>query len=154
MRWPQFMIADSQEIQAEKEWAFQRLGSRARLLTRGMGNMPLEQLSFEDLLTQSEADILQSYLEIPQSSLRCFSLNQDARNDRGRQSGTQKMHCIVRNFGLVWAVKTVKKKRWFCPPEALAAQGFFRDRTHAANSFVIQGMIAKDMWSRARPEIA
>ena len=125
------MIADSQEIQAEKEWAFQRPTVAARLLARGKSNVPSEQLSFEDLLTQSEADILQSYLETPQSSLRCFSLSQDARNDRGRQSGTQKMHCIVRNFGLVWAVE----KKMVLPTRNFGCSGFFRDRTHATNSF-------------------
>ena len=95
--WRAFLVAALEEKETEHEWTVSR-PSVLPFLT----NIEHEG-RFHAYLTPTEKEILDCYRSSSPAGT-CFSLNQDVRNGRGRRSGVQLLHTVVKHVVLFGAL--------------------------------------------------
>lgn len=130
LTWRSLLVASELDLRKEKTWAAARKPVLQRLAARALNTEDIDSLTFEDLLSDAELEVLKHYRQLHSSSC-AWSLNH---NDR-RISTPTTLHTVIKNVGLVWDDET---GRWFTPSDLLAAQGFrYSGLDVATNSFQV-----------------
>lgn len=113
--WHIFMVADDEEKMSELTWA----SNRPTSMWPPKVAVALSEGAFEAALTRSEQEYLRVYMDTTPAGC-IHKLNQNP-SVRGVSSTPTQMHVIIKNTSIDFSTH---HRRWLCPSELLAAQGF------------------------------